>query len=180
MGLTETVRRFEQQALVHLNAAYNLARWLLRDDHAAEDVVQESFLRALKYYDSLRGEDIKPWLLSIVRNTCYTWLQANKRGTEALVFDEERDSDEQIQSLPRPEDNPEALLTRKQESAQIRFAIERLPVVFREAIILRELEELSYEEIAMVMSIPLGTVMSRLARARAMLRTELQRTMRED
>lgn len=180
MGLTETVRRFEQQALVHLNAAYNLARWLLRDDYAAEDVVQESFLRALKYYDSLRGADIKPWLLSIVRNTCYTWLQANKRGRETLSFDEERDSEEQMLGLARAEDNPEALLTRKQESAQLRLAIEGLPVVFREALILRELEELSYEEIAMVMSIPLGTVMSRLARARAMLRIALQRTTAED
>ena len=90
--MTEEIRRFEAAALPHLNAAYNLARWLVRDEHIAQDMVQEAYLRALKYYDSLRGSDMRPWLLGIVRNTCYTWLQRNKRDEEAVEFDEERDS----------------------------------------------------------------------------------------
>lgn len=164
---------------MHLNAAYNLARWLVRDDHAAEDIVQESFLRALKYYDSLRGAEMRPWLLGIVRNTCYSWMQNNKRE-EIVEFDEERDSADDLSIVSRAENNPEALLLRKQEDAQVRLAIEGLPLPFREVLILRELEELSYEDIALVMNIPSGTVMSRLARARAMLRTALSRPCGEE
>jgi len=178
--LTEQIRQFEAAALTHLNAAYNLARWLVRDEHIAQDMVQEAFLRALKYYDSLRGSDMRPWLLSIVRNTCYTWLQSNKRGDEALEFDEDRDSSAYEAAFDRAENNPEALLLHKQESARVNLAIESLPPPFREVLVLRELEDLSYEEIAVVMSIPAGTVMSRLARARAMLRTALLRPLSKE
>lgn len=178
--MTEQIRRFEAAALTHLNAAYNLARWLVRDEHIAQDMVQEAYLRALKYYDSLRGDDMRPWLLSIVRNTCYTWLQNNKRGDETVEFDEERDSGSYEAAFNRADNNPEAVLLHKQESVRITRAIECLPPPFREVIVLRELEELSYEEIAVVMSTPAGTVMSRLARARAMLRTALQQAVSEE
>ncbi len=171
--MTEHIRQFEAAALPHLNAAYNLARWLVRDEHVAQDMVQEAYLRAFKYYDSLRGSDIRPWLLGIVRNTCYTWLQRNKRGEEALEFDEERDSGAYADAFNSAENNPEALLLHKQEGARVTLAIARLPPPFREVLVLRELEDLSYEDIAVVMNIPAGTVMSRLARARAMLRAAL-------
>lgn len=177
--MTEQIRQFEAAALTHLNAAYNLARWLVRDEHVAQDMVQEAYLRALKYYDSLRGSDMRPWLLGIVRNTCYTWLQNNKRGEEALEFDEERDSGAYEAAFDCAENNPEALLLHKQESARVTLAIEGLPPPFREVLVLRELEDLSYEEIAVVMGTPAGTVMSRLARARAMLRTALLRPLSE-
>jgi RNA polymerase sigma-70 factor (ECF subfamily) len=173
--LSDLTRRFEAATLPHLNAAYNLARWLLRDDHHAQDVVQESYLRGLRFFDSFRGGDARPWLLGIVRNTCYTWLHNDGHAGEHVEFDEERDSGAQDSTLHRAEDNPEGLLLQKLEKARIDKAIEGLPPVFREVIVLRELEEMSYKEIAQVVAIPLGTVMSRLARARAMLRTALNR-----
>jgi len=166
--------RFETVALVHLDAAYNLARWLLRDQHAAQDAVQEAYLRAFKYYDMFRGGDIRPWLLGIVRNTCYTWLKQHSRHKEDIEFDEERDGGSFGVMHETPENNPESLLLTKQEGAQINQAISGLPAIFREVLILRELEEMSYEDIAAVANIPLGTVMSRLSRARAMLRISLK------
>jgi len=178
--LTERAQGFEAIALTHLNAVYNLARWLVRDEHVAQDMVQEAYLRALKFHDGFRGDDMRPWLLGIVRNTCYTWLKNNRHGEEQVEFDEERDSGTYELAFGRAENNPEALLLRKQESAYVNQAINALPPVFREVLVLRELEGLSYDEIAMVVAIPAGTVMSRLARARAMLRTELNRTMSEE
>lgn len=173
--------RFDAIALTHLDAAYNLARWLVRDEHVAQDMVQEAYLRALKFYDGFRGgSDIRPWLLKIVRNTCYTWLQGSKRDDDQVEFDEERDSSMYEAISDRADNNPEALLLRKQEGERVNLAISVLPPAFREILVLRELEELSYEEIAAVLSIPAGTVMSRLARARAMLRKELTRPMREE
>lgn len=172
--MSDRTRRFEAAMLPHLNAAYNLARWLLRDDQHAQDVVQESYLRGLRFFDSFRGEDARPWLLGIVRNTCYTLLHNDVRAGEQVEFDEERDSGAQDSTLHRVDDNPEGLLLQKLEKARIDKAIEELPPVFREVIVLRELEELSYEEISQVAAIPLGTVMSRLARARAMLRAALK------
>ena len=171
--MTEEIRRFEAAALPHLNAAYNLARWLVRDEHIAQDMVQEAYLRALKYYDSLRGSDMRPWLLGIVRNTCYTWLQSNKRGEEAVEFDEERDSGAYEIAFNRAENNPEALLLHKQESARVTLAIENLPPPFREVLVLREFEECSYKDIAQVTGLKIGTVMSRLARARERLARHL-------
>lgn len=169
--LTDRTRRFEAAALPHLDAAYNLARWLLRDEHNARDVVQEAYLRGFRFFDSFRGGDARPWVLGIVRNTCYTWLKNNGQAPEHVEFDEERDSGDS--TLPMAEDNPETLLLQKHERARLDRAIEELSPVFREVLVLRELEELSYAEIAQVADIPIGTVMSRLARARAMLKREL-------
>jgi len=135
--------------------------------------VQEAYLRALKYYATFRGGEIRSWLLGIVRNTCYTWLQQDGQRRGDVEFDEERDSENMSLFDAQGENNPEALFMRKQEDAVVNNAINALPVIFREVLILRELEELSYEEIAIVANIPAGTVMSRLARARAMLRNSL-------
>jgi len=167
-------QRFETAALPHLDAAYNLARWLLRDDHSAQDAVQEAYLRAFRFFEHLRGEDARPWLLGIVRNTCYTLLQKRRQTGEHVEFDEERDTD-LIEATVRREDNPERLLLSRLESARLDQAIERLAPRFREVIVLRELEELSYQEIAQTVEVPLGTVMSRLSRARALLREMLEK-----
>jgi RNA polymerase sigma factor (sigma-70 family) len=168
-------QRFETAVLPYLDAAFNLARWLLRDDHVAQDAVQEAYLRAFRFFDHLRGEDARPWLLGIVRNTCYTLLQKRRQTGEHIEFDEERDTD-LVDATVRREDNPERLLLSKLESARLDQAIEQLPPRFREVIVLRELEELSYEQMAQTLEVPVGTVMSRLARARALLREMLERS----
>jgi RNA polymerase sigma-70 factor (ECF subfamily) len=152
---------FEQTVLSNLDAAYNLARWLTRDDHDAEDVVQEACLRSFRFFDSFRGGDSRAWLLTIVRHTCYTWLR-KYRAHEFVTFDEELDN---IESGA----NPEELLLQSIDLQSLRKAVEELPIEFREVIILRELEGMSYKEIASVTGVPLGTVMSRLARARKRL-----------
>jgi RNA polymerase sigma factor (sigma-70 family) len=166
---------FETAVLPHLDAAFNLARWLLRDDHSAQDAVQEAYLRAFRFFDRLRGEDARPWLLGIVRNTCYTLLQKRRQASEHVEFDEERDTD-LVDATLRREDNPERLLLSRLESARLDQAIDQLPPRFREVIVLRELEELSYEQIAQTVEVPVGTVMSRLSRARALLRATLAKT----
>ena len=171
--MADRTKRFEAVVLPHLNAAYNLARWLLRDDQNARDVVQEAYLRAFRFFDGLRDGDARPWLLGIVRNACYTWLSDGGRRPEHVEFDEERDGQEQMPGFDCAENNPEHLLLQKIETARIDAAIEKLPFVFREVLILREFEEMSYEEISKIVAIPAGTVMSRLARARGMLRTAL-------
>jgi RNA polymerase sigma-70 factor (ECF subfamily) len=154
--------RFEQAILPHLNAAYNLARWLTGDEHDAEDAVQESYLRALKFFAGFRGGNSRPWLLAIVRNTCYTWLRRNRMDEMTTELDEEM----QIDSGGS---NPETLLLAAARSELVRRALEELPAEFREVVILREMEGLSYKEIAEVAAVPVGTVMSRLARARTRL-----------
>jgi RNA polymerase sigma factor (sigma-70 family) len=154
--------RFEQVVLPHLGAAYNLARWLTGNNHDAEDVVQESYLRALKFFGGFRGENSRPWLLTIVRNTCFTWLRQNR-------FSEFTELDEQIHGREREPRNPESIMLAATHSETVRKAIEALAPEFREVIILREMEELSYKEISAIASIPVGTVMSRLARARSRL-----------
>jgi len=167
--------QFEAIVMPHLDAAYNLARWLVRDPHAAEDVVQDAYLRAFRYFDSFRGGDARPWLLGIVRNTCYTWLQDAKRSPEQVEFDEDIEMDESAEvtiAMGRSE-SPEALLLKKAERAEINAAIRSLPITFREVIILREIEEMPYDRIASIMSIPVGPVMPRLSRARSMLREAL-------
>jgi RNA polymerase sigma-70 factor (ECF subfamily) len=156
---------FEQTVLVHLGAAYNLARWLTHDDHDAEDVVQEAYLRAFRFFDGYRGGNSRAWLLSIVRNTCYTWLR-NNRAQEVVAFDETLD-----RADPGP--NPEEVVLQSVDQQLLRKALEDLPVEFREVMILRELEEMSYKEIAVITDVPLGTVMSRLARARKRLQHSL-------
>ena len=162
----------------HLDAAYNLARWLVRDPHAAEDIVQDAYLRAFRYFDSFRGEEARPWLLGIVRNTCYTWLQDAKRAHDQVEFDDDIELDESEMAITVGHaDNPETLLLRKADGTAVNAAIKALPPSFREVIILREIEEMTYDSIAAIMQIPIGTVMSRLSRARAMLRTALEATL---
>jgi RNA polymerase sigma factor (sigma-70 family) len=168
-------QQFEALVLPDLDAAYNLARWLLKDDDNAQDAGQDAYLRAFRFFDHLRGEEARPWLLAIVRNTCYSLLGKRRQLGEQVEFDEERDSEFAERSAEAGDGDPAIRLFRKIENARIDQAIERLPSVYREVIVLRELEGLGYEEIAQVANVPVGTVMSRLSRARAMLRVRLGR-----
>jgi RNA polymerase sigma factor (sigma-70 family) len=153
--------------LPHLDAAYNLARWLMRDGEAAEDVLQEAMVRALTYFASFKGINPRAWLLQIVRNTAYGSMALN-RGVETVPIAEE--SDEAIAvELVSSDDDPETALLRTRESRQVRALVAALPVELRETLVLRELEELSYKDIAEVTRTPIGTVMSRLWRARRLL-----------
>ena len=161
------LQNFEEAALPHLGAAYNLARWLTRDDTDAEDVVQEAYLRALRHFGSFHGGDGRPWLLAIVRNTCYTWMQHNRSPQLTIPLDD------QLHEIESKDLNPEALLLQSADTQMVRRALEDLPVEFREVIVLRELEGLSYKQIGDVAEIPVGTVMSRLARARKRLEQSL-------
>jgi RNA polymerase sigma-70 factor (ECF subfamily) len=156
--------QFEQLVLPHLDAAYNLARWLTRQKQDADDVVQEAYLRAFRFFPTFRGGDARAWLMTIVRNTCYNWLQANRRLADATEFDEELFTDDS--QVP----NPEEIALQNATGALVRRAIDKLPAHFREVLILRELEGLSYREIADITGMPAGTVMSSLARARRRLR----------
>jgi len=162
--------RFEQVVLPHLGAAHNLARWITGNDHDAEDVVQESYLRAFKFFSGYRGENSRPWLLTIVRNTCFTWLRQNR-------FSELSTELEEIHGSERDPGNPESILLAAAKGEIVRKAIEELPPEFREVVILREMEGMSYKEIADIASIPVGTVMSRLARARSRLQELLSGLM---
>ncbi len=163
MADQDKLTRFEQAVLPHMDAAYNLARWLTRNDHDAEDVVQEAYLRAFRFYGDLRAEESRPWLLTIVRNTCYTWLKQNRAQDLTTEFDEE------IHSPESEATNPETLLLESVDRQALHRALGELPAEFREAVILRELEGMQYKEIADVSGVPIGTVMSRLARARKRL-----------
>jgi RNA polymerase sigma-70 factor, ECF subfamily len=154
---------FDSAVLTHLNAAYNLARWLVRDEHDAEDIVQEAYLRALRFFAGFRGDDPRAWLLKIVRNTAFTWLKRNRPADPPVEFDENI----HLASADAP--TLEASLLRKADSAMIRAALDELPAEFREVVVLRDFEELSYKEIGDIAEIPVGTVMSRLARARTKL-----------
>ena len=156
---------FEQLVLPHLDVAYNLARWLARDAHDAEDVVQDACIRALKYVRSVQGNDARAWFLTIVRNAFYDWLGRN-RPAEIVHEDDDALAARIDPSSPDPEH--EAL--RHAELHALSDAIAALPLQYREVLVLRELEDMSYKEIARVADIPIGTVMSRLARARALLR----------
>ncbi len=167
MEAEERLAAFEENILPHMNAAYNLARWLTRSSEDAQDIVQESFLRAFKFFAGFRGGDSRSWLLRIVRNTSYTWLEKNRRdGTS-------REAVESADTIESGAPAPEALLLQEADNKMLQEGIEKLPAEFREALVLRELEGLSYKEIADVTDVPLGTVMSRLARARRLLRALL-------
>jgi RNA polymerase sigma factor (sigma-70 family) len=159
---------FEEVVLPHLDAAFNYARWLTKSDADAEDVVQDAAVRALRFFPSLRNDDARAWLFTIVRNTWYARFSKVGRADRHAVFDDMKDDrpDEQL--------DPEALAIQRQAVERMRRAIEGLPVDFREVIILRELEGLSYKEIAAVISAPIGTVMSRLARGRERLLAMLE------
>ena len=158
--------RFEAVVLPHLDAAYNLARWLTGTPADAEDAVQEAFVKALRYFDSCRGGNARPWFLRIVRNACFDWLKANRGGANGDDANGE-DVAEDVFSGPAPD--PECLLARDEERRLVDDLIAALPAGYREVIVLRELEELSYREIAEVTGTPIGTVMSRLSRARGLL-----------
>lgn len=168
--------RFEQIVMPRLDSAYNLARWLTRSDADAQDVVQEACLRAFKYIDSFDGQHANAWLLTIVRNACYTWLKRN-RPLEVVALGDNLDAidsnatviEANASGLGR---SPEAQLIENRALQQLDALIEKLPAHYREVLVLRELEELSYREIAEIVGVPIGTVMSRLARGREMLQAE--------
>jgi RNA polymerase sigma factor (sigma-70 family) len=152
---------FEQTVIPHLNAAYNLARWLTRNSHDAEDLVQEAFLRAFRSFETFQGQDGKAWLLAVVRNTCFTWLR--RQGDQPTV-----EFDEQMHTSVQPPD-AESVLLKQAALGSLQECLEAMPLEFREVIILRELEELTYKEISDIVRVPAGTVMSRLSRARKRL-----------
>lgn len=162
---------FEQTVMPHLNAAYNLARWLTRNGDDAEDLVQEAFLRAFRSYETLEGEDGRAWLLAVVRNTCFTWLK--KKGERTAV-----EFDEQVHGAADEAPNAEAVLLNDAALGSLQGCLEGLPLEFREVIVMRELEELSYKDIADIARVPMGTVMSRLARGRKKLQQCLEGALR--
>jgi RNA polymerase sigma factor (sigma-70 family) len=169
MDPARKLAHFEQAIVPHLNAAFNLARWLTRDGSDAEDLVQEAYLRAFRSFETFQGiqpEDGKAWLLTIVRNTCFTWLK--KKGGQPTV-----EFDDQMHNPVDESPDAESVLVNQGDMNALQDCIEALPLEFREVVILRELEEMSYKEIADVARVPIGTVMSRLARAR----TRLQQCM---
>jgi RNA polymerase sigma factor (sigma-70 family) len=158
---------FEQEVLPHLDAAYNLARWLTRNEQDAQDAVQEAYLRAFRFFPGFRGDNARAWLLKIVRNACYTWLQVNRPLQEATEFDEAYfPPDSRVL-------NPEEVVLQNDSSILLRKALATLPPKFREVLVLRELEGMSYREIADITGMPAGTVMSSLSRARGCLRDTL-------
>ncbi|MCC7049642.1 MAG: sigma-70 family RNA polymerase sigma factor [Alphaproteobacteria bacterium] len=157
-------QRFDDVVLPHLDAAFNLARWLVGTHADAQDVVQDAFLRALRHFDGYRGGDARSWVLSIVRRCSYTWLARNKAGATLPL------EDDAVAAQPGGPEDPEIAALRGDDRRRLRALIERLPPAFREVLVLRDLEEMSYREIATACDIPVGTVMSRLARARTALR----------
>ncbi|HKT98551.1 MAG TPA: RNA polymerase sigma factor [Paraburkholderia sp.] len=161
-------RRFQALALPHLDAAYNLARWLSRNSGDAEDIVQEAFLRAFRFFDAFRGEHARPWLLAIVRRVWYDEWRRRAGAEEVAPFDELRD-DLPPDGWDTGSADPEALAIRAEDARRVQDALQRLPVEYREVLVLRELEEMGYREIATVIDVPVGTVMSRLARGRKRL-----------
>lgn len=165
----DKIARFERLVLPHLDAAYNLARWMTRNTSDAEDVAQEAMLRAFRFFDTFRGEDGRVWLLTIVRNTYLTWIRRQMPQQNFAEFDERLHTDIEASLTPELE------VLRQATAEQVRRAIEHLPPEFREVILMRELEQLSYKEIAAVTQTPLGTVMSRLSRGRSMLRQLIAR-----
>jgi RNA polymerase sigma-70 factor, ECF subfamily len=168
------IPRFEAVVLPHLDAAFNLARWLTHDGQEAEEIVQEAFVRALRFFAGYRGGDAKAWLLAIVRNTCYDRVRHGRSDGMTTEFDEE------VHGVDREEAGPEVSLLIAEDARAVSRALEELPVEFREALVLREIEGLSYKEISSVTGLPLGTVMSRLARARRRMQIRLAGGQRKE
>ena len=164
--------RFEQLVLPHLDAAFNLSRWLLRSRADAEDVAQEALLRAFRFFRGFNGGDARAWLLQIVRNTCYTWLEKNRQVDLMTEFNEDQHQQSQA--------TPETLAIAGDNRERLARALEALPVRFREVLVLRELEGCSYKEIAAITSIPIGPVMSSLARARQRLQRALTQPAQQE
>jgi RNA polymerase sigma-70 factor, ECF subfamily len=173
-------RRFRDAALPHLDAVYTLARYLLHDPSDADDAVQECYLRALRHFDTLRCPDVKPWLLAILRNVCRVEYG---RQSRVMLYDVNVEPDQLEGAIPlwrEAPDTPEKLVLRQLDVEAIRGLVAALPDMFREVIVLRELDDLSYREIAAIVDAPVGTVMSRLARGRAMLRVAWLKAENED
>lgn len=168
-GRIRTVEEFETQMLPHLDDAHNLARYLMRNDHDAQDVVQEAYLRALRYFDAFRGTHARAWLFAIVRHTAYTVRRRDRVATLTTEFSDE------LHSHGAAEQGPERDLDRREDVDRVQVALEGLPARFREVLVLREMQDLTYEEIARIVRAPIGTVMSRLSRARARLAQALTR-----
>jgi RNA polymerase sigma factor (sigma-70 family) len=175
---------FERLLLTHMDAAYNLAYWLLRDHEDAQDVVQDAYLRAFRARDTVTGDDIKPWLLTIVRNVAYRWLSVRKRTANVISFEgaisARGTESERALDLASEDPSAEDVLVSHAEQAMIRNALAELPPVVREVIVLRELEGMTYREIADITNVPIGTVMSRLARAREQLRLALAQLLAKE
>jgi RNA polymerase sigma-70 factor (ECF subfamily) len=161
-------RRFQAIALPHLDAAYNLARWLCRNPGDAEDIAQEAFLRAFRFFDAFHGDQVRPWLLTIVRRVWYDEWRRRATSEEVAPFDELRD-DTPPEGWETASADPETLAIRAEDARGVHEALQRLPVEYREVLVLREMEDLSYREIAAIADVPVGTVMSRLARGRRRL-----------
>ncbi|MGB8339068.1 MAG: sigma-70 family RNA polymerase sigma factor [Burkholderiales bacterium] len=170
--------RFEKLTLPYLDATLNLARWLTRNDQDAYDVVQDAYLRAFKFFDGFDGDNARVWLLAIVRNACFDWMTRNSRK-EMVAVDNFEEFIETTFTAEEDQTNPLAILVEKSTTALVQQSKESLPMVYREALVMHAIEGLSYKEIAFIANIPLGTVMSRLARARALMRTELQQKFKE-
>lgn len=174
---------FAALAIPHLDAALSLARWLVRDASEAEDVVQESYLRALRAFDTFAGTDIKPWLLRIVRNSAYRRLANRKRGSNVVSIDEafrfDGDDEPGEARVASDEPNAEEQMLAGTDRSLALDALATLPAIYREVLVLREIEELPYAEIAETAGVPIGTVMSRLSRARADLREAFQHLSRK-
>ncbi|QCP49413.1 RNA polymerase sigma factor [Trinickia violacea] len=172
-ALDERNRRFQQMALPHLDAAYNLARWLCGNANDADDVVQEAYLRAFRFFDNFRGDSMRPWLFAIVRRTWYTEWRRRASSHEVQAFEDaepgDEPADETFEGWSRSIEDPQTVLIRDEDVRLVHAALEKLPVEFREVLILRELEDMSYRDIAAIADLPVGTVMSRLARGRRKL-----------
>jgi len=164
----------------HLDAAYNLARWLTRNDDDAQDVVQEAFVRAFRFFDNLRDANARAWVLAIVRNAAYSWMEKNRPAEivpieDAGLIDADQES---IGHAAPAESNPEVILLQSANRKLVNQALEELPAGYREVIVMREIEDMSYKEIAAVAGIPMGTVMSRLARGRELLKSSIENRIR--
>ena len=168
LGDRERRQRFEAAVLVHLDAAFNLARWMLREDAAAEDAVQEASMRAFRFFDGMHGANPKAWFLAVVRNACLDRLKDHRQRALEDHYDDEIHG-----GAGNPADSPEAALERSTEARWLYTCIGALPVEYREVVVLRELEELSYKEISTIVEVPIGTVMSRLSRGRDLLQRRL-------
>jgi RNA polymerase sigma factor (sigma-70 family) len=160
----ERLRRFEEQVSPHLKSAYNRAKWLTRSREDAEDIVQEAFLRAFSAFESLRSEDARPWLLAIVHNTAITWLKRRRNAPATIGFDEA------LEGPIEPSPDPEVRLLISCDQERVRQALAELPWEFRETVMLRDMEGLSYKEISATKGVPIGTVMSRVSRGRDWLK----------
>jgi RNA polymerase sigma factor (sigma-70 family) len=171
------LEEFERLALPHIDAAYNLAKWLVRQPADADDIVQDAYLRAFRSFDQFGGGDIRPWLLTIVRNVAYRWLSVRNRMGNVVSIEDALSAREgsgaAVAELASDEPSAEQVLLGRAECAMVREALARLPAAFRDVVVLREMEGLSYQEIAAITAVPIGTVMSRLNRARAQLKEHL-------